>query len=107
MVQLLGEEDVVNLGAASTDVSFAGNYSVSPNGRGTVTLTSSLGTSSFVFYLVSGSRALFVESDQSGTTNGEADVQESGPFNVASVTGTYGFSLSGILGMEPSSWLAS
>jgi hypothetical protein len=52
-------------------------------------------TFDFVFYLASGTHALFLETDQAGVVGGEANAQQGGPFNAASVMGTYVVSLLG------------
>jgi hypothetical protein len=89
-----GEEDIVSEQGVSTDVAFTGAFSVSPSGRGTMALTSSLGTSNFAFYLVSPSQAFLVSADPSGSFSGEAYGQENGPF---AIEGSYAFSFAGFL----------
>jgi hypothetical protein len=69
----------------------SGTYSISSNGRGTLTLTSALGTSSNVIYLVSSSDALFMSSDPqtSNIAAGEALQQSGAPFSANPLSGTY------------------
>jgi hypothetical protein len=71
-----------------------GNYSISNNGRGTLSITFSggHGSSHSVLYVVSSSEALFLTSD-SQTTNtiigGEALKQSTGGFSGTSLSGSY------------------
>ena len=69
----------------------SGSYSISTNGRGTLTLTTSLGTSSNLLYLVSSSEALFMSSDPqtSDILAGQAFLQSGTPFSANPLSGTY------------------
>jgi hypothetical protein len=58
-----GAFDFNNEGALNPNLSLAGTYSISANGRGTGTLTSSAGSFSVIYYVVSSSRVLFIEAD--------------------------------------------
>jgi hypothetical protein len=61
---LTGAFDFNDGGALFNSLTLNGNYSVSPNGRGTMRLSpSSLGTFNVIFYMASNSRVLFIESD--------------------------------------------
>lgn len=61
---LSGAFDFNDGGALFNSLALHGNYTVSSNGRGTMTLhPSSLGTFNVIFYMASGSRVLFIESD--------------------------------------------
>jgi hypothetical protein len=76
---------------------FDGTYSVDAigNGRGMGSFTSTRGTSEFAFYMISPSRAVFVQLDNFAVATGELEAQQGGPFSVASLAGDYGFSLTG------------
>lgn len=58
-----GAFDFNNEGAINPNLSLNGTYSISANGRGTGTLTSSAGSFSVIYYVVSSSRVLFIEAD--------------------------------------------
>ncbi len=61
---LSGAFDFNDGGALFNSLALKGTYSVSSNGRGTMTLSpSSLGTFNVIFYMASNSRVLFIESD--------------------------------------------
>ena len=60
----LGEEDQNAGRAVSSAATFTGTVSsVSANGRGTATLTGTLGTSTIAFYVQSANTAYFVDAD--------------------------------------------
>lgn len=69
----------------------AGTYSISSNGRGTLVITTALGTSNNVLYLVSPSEVLFMSSDPqtSPVAAGEAFEQSGAPFSANPLSGTY------------------
>jgi phage gp45-like len=90
-----GVSDENNAGSLTENLAFTGNYLVAADGRGTAAFTSSRGTSNFSFYLVSASRALFVQQGDFAVATGEMDAQQGVPFSTASLTGNYGFSLDG------------
>lgn len=60
---LSGALDVNNGGALAANLALNGTYTVSANGRGTGTLTSSAGPMNITIYMINGSRALFIETD--------------------------------------------
>ena len=60
---LTGALDLNNAGVTSGNLALTGTYTVASSGRGTATLNSSAGPVNIVFYLASGSRAVFIESD--------------------------------------------
>ncbi len=99
-----GVEDINrHVPGPATDVSFTGSYSIGKDNRGTLTLTSSLGTSTFAFAIdSSGNRARFVELDASGTRG--TGVMEGEDFNtvpsisactLAFINGDFAFGISG------------
>jgi hypothetical protein len=60
---LSGALDVNSGGVLASNLSLTGNYTVAGNGRGTGALNSSAGTVNITLYMVSTSRALFIETD--------------------------------------------
>ena len=82
---------------ATSPISFNGagsSYSISPNGRGTLTiaLAGSGATSHAILYLRSPTSALFMSSDSQSTSaivSGLAAQQSGGPFSGSSLTGAY------------------
>jgi len=77
------------------------NYTVTPNGRGTATFTTSGRTYTFVFYLGpvgSSTTAVFQETDSGISSDGNFTLQQSGPFTLASIQGNYAIQTSGISG---------
>lgn len=76
-------------GTASSAVAFTGNIgTVDANGRGTFTATSSGGTISIDFYVVSASKWLFInDSSNPGVQSGVALQQTGGSFSASSLSG--------------------
>ncbi len=91
-----GSFDVNDDGNALLDQSLAGTYSVGPNGRGTASVSSTAGTTSIAFYLISQNLAVFVETDSSAVAEGLARAQTGGPFSDLSASGHFGFDLVGV-----------
>ena len=90
-----GVIDENDAGTVSGNIAFTGTYNVSSNGRGTAILTLPSGDSNFAFYVVSPGRVLFVQTDSFAVTSGALDAQQGGPFSTASMSGNFGFLLSG------------
>ena len=90
-----GVSDENDQGTLTENLAFTGAYSVTANGRGTGSFTSTRGTSNFAFYMISPSRAVFVQLDDFAVATGELESQQGSPFSVASLAGDYGFSLTG------------
>jgi hypothetical protein len=88
-----GTEDFNDAGVVTTNVGFTGNYTMAANGRGTLTLTTTAGTFTFVIYPSAGG-VLALETDIGFLTTGAA-LQQAGSFTNASLTGTYGFNFTG------------
>ncbi len=91
-----GVFDENDTGFVSENVAFTGSYTVSANGRGTASLTSSLGTSTFAFYLESPTAGFFVGTDSFAVNSGGIVAQQGAPFSNSSVSGSYGFAIGGI-----------
>jgi hypothetical protein len=72
----------------------AGAYSVSVDGRGQVQVTTSVGTIGLDFVLASSSHGLVTEFDNTGSGSGTLD-RQTAVTDLAQLTGTYAFSLSG------------
>lgn len=88
-----GTEDFNDAGLVTTNVGFTGNYSMAANGRGTLTLTTTAGTFTFVIYPSAGG-VLALETDIGFLTTGTA-LQQSGTFSSATLSGTYGMNFTG------------
>jgi len=91
-----GVEDYNDGGVVSTNVPFTGSYSVAPTGRGTATLTSSLGTSQYSFYVVSAQKLLFISLDYLPATIGVGEKQQTTSFSNASLSGNYALTSSAL-----------
>ena len=89
-----GTEDFNDAGIVTTNVGFTGNYTMAANGRGTLTLTTTSGTFTFVIYPSSGG-VLALETDIRFLTLGTALQQQTAAFTAASLSGTYGLNLAG------------
>jgi len=89
-----GELDT-NIGgtlASKVAISNTSTYSVDSRGRGTATIVTSGPTFSFAFYMVSGSRAIFVEKDASPILVGDSFKQQSlAPFGPNALNGAVVF----------------
>lgn len=72
---ITGAIDLNLMGSIAQNLGLAGNYSVSANGRGTATLTSSLTTQKLVLYVVSGSRVLVLSTDPKNIAVGSFEHQ--------------------------------
>jgi hypothetical protein len=84
-----GVEDINNAPVSlSTAVAITGSYTVAANGRGTLSLTSAAGTSTFSIYPTSNGVIVF-ETDGLSVVSGNA-LQQQGTFTNASISGTYG-----------------
>ena len=71
-----GAFDFNDAGGLSPSLALTGTYSVSSNGRGTMTLSpSTLGTFHVLFYTVSNSRVLFIEPDTNQVSAGSIAIQ--------------------------------
>lgn len=79
----------------------AGSYSIASNGRGTASVITTGGTTTFVFWLTSSGNALLMESDAFGVTSGSVLGQQSGGFSDSSMQGNFAFVLGGASGSKP------
>ena len=104
---LAGTKDYNTCSEGPYNTTFAGTYSIGPNGRGTLAYKDPFDSYALYVYVISASRMLLVSLGPpvACTTNcaplvstGEADVQSGLPFSNASVSGGYTFALSGFAG---------
>jgi hypothetical protein len=89
---LSGVDDSDEAAVVQSDRSLsASNFSVASTGRGTATITSSIGNTNFVFYVVSSSEMLMMAFDTTEAPPvvlaGQALLQQSGSFTEASLDG--------------------
>lgn len=93
-----GLEDVNFTFGPATNVSFSGTYQVTGDNRGTMQITSQLGTFTYAFALnLVGKSARFIESDATGIRgSGLMRLQDPNAFNTSALTGGYAISLSGL-----------
>jgi hypothetical protein len=93
-----GELDINAGGALPSQFAItSGTYTVSSNGRGTATLVTSGPTIKLVFYMVSASRAKFLETDSSPILVGDSFKQQSiVPWGLNSLSDSVVFETSGV-----------
>lgn len=84
-------------GTLSSNQTLSGTVTTpaSTTGRGTLSITSGVGTQSFVYYLVDATRFELVEIDTTRATSGEAVQQTGGPYDTASLHGNLAVALNG------------
>jgi hypothetical protein len=91
-----GLEDV-NVCAGTDILQFTGGgYSIDPDGRGTLRLTNSSGSTNYSISLVSSAQGTVAQTDATVTASGTFQRQNSGSFSNASIAGGYVFDLKGI-----------
>ena len=92
-----GLEDVNSTTGVTANTPFTGTYQVGGDGRGLMTITDSLGTTSFKFALnLLGNKGRFIEFDDSGIRgSGVIERQDSTAFTTNSLTGSYALNLTG------------
>ena len=84
-----GAEDIANGGITSITIT-GGTYHLGTDGRGTASIQTSSGTSTWQFVVESHSRLFAVTSDTtSGTMVGTLDLQDPTQFSAAAITGNY------------------
>jgi hypothetical protein len=97
-----GVEDFNDNGSVSTSLPLSGSYAVgASNGRGTMSLTTSMGTLNYAFYVVDANHIKLIEIDTSLTAalpaiSGDAFRQPSGMSNAA-LNGPFAYTLGGSL----------
>ena len=91
-------------GTPQTSLALTGTFSApSAQGRGTLTLSSSAGTQTFVYYIADGTRLKLMETDASASGMAEVLKQGAGPFTATSLRGSYATALIGANGTGPTS----
>jgi Fe-S cluster assembly iron-binding protein IscA len=92
-----GLEDVNNGNNPIADTPFTGNYQIGGDGRGTMTITNTLGTTTFKIALdLLGNKGRLIEFDDSGIRgSGIIERQDPTAFATNSLSGSYAMSLTG------------
>jgi hypothetical protein len=96
-----GAGDANDGGTVSANLALSGSYGVGSNGRGTATITSSLGSFHFSFYIVRSGILKFVGLDAAPLLSGDALSQPSGPLSVGTLSGNFVFTVQGASGAAP------
>jgi hypothetical protein len=91
-----GLEDVNTCTGAQTLSFTSGTYSIGGDGRGTVSLVSSTGTTLYTVALGSSTQGFIAPTDANTTANGSFQKQTPGDFSTAKITGGYVFEFKGI-----------
>jgi hypothetical protein len=94
-----GLEDVNAASCAATSpISFVGTYTVSADGRGTMTFADGCTPSTFGFILVNNNQLQITGFDTTGTATGQANLQDPTFFNASGLIDTYVFDFAGVHG---------
>jgi hypothetical protein len=89
-------EDVMDAGTVTQNVQFTGgSYSISANGKGTLTLVSAGGGLQLTIALNSATNGVMIQTDLNDTSSGSFQLQSPGTF-ATGITGPYVFDVSGI-----------
>lgn len=80
----------------SPNLSLTGSYSISADGRGSATFTTSQGTSNFRFVVLSPDKALITQFDTFAVGDGSVDKQDPSAFTNLAMNGGYSFVFDGI-----------
>jgi hypothetical protein len=88
-----GIADINNGPTVSLAQSISGSLNLGANGRGTITLTTTIGQLHFAYYIVSNEKVLLVGTDFFPILSGRALRQTSLPFSNASLSGKYVFGM--------------
>jgi hypothetical protein len=91
---ITGIDDSNDIGNVITNDALNGTIPVAANGRGTATINTVRGTSTFAFYVIDSTHIKLVEVDSSSAVGGDA-FRQTGPFSNASVSGPFAFTLAG------------
>lgn len=91
-------EDVSDAGTVSQGIQFtSGTYSIQSNGRGTLTLSSALGTGLlFSIAMQSPTRGVLIQTDLNATSSGSFAQQSASAFSQTAISGSYAFDVTGI-----------
>ena len=93
-----GTEDVNRTAGVTANTSLTGTYSIVSDGRGTMTITDTLGASTYKFALdVLGNKGRLIEFDNSGMRgSGSIERQDSTAFSTSALTGSFAMNLTGM-----------
>ena len=97
-----GTDDINNSGTNPTNPTLTGSFTTGTNGRGTIALTGSTGTTNNVYYFISPDVAFLLATDSGINASGELFLQTSG-FSTASLYGSYTFTQSSPVSATPPS----
>jgi hypothetical protein len=91
-------EDVTDAGNVSQGVQFTtGTYSIQSNGKGTLTLSSTVGTGiQFSIAMQSTTQGVLIQTDLNATSSGSFVQQSATAFSQTAIAGAYAFDVSGI-----------
>lgn len=89
-----GACDSVQDSGPATNVSFTGTYTQTPNGRALLNLTTAA-NSSYVVWMVSPTRGLFLVNDPNTVQDGSLDLQLVSSFSNSTMNGQFGFIMDG------------
>jgi hypothetical protein len=90
-----GAEDLAQDGAISSNISFTGTYSVTSNGRATVTVNGAGLPAQAIIWMVSPSRAFVLINSANPVAEGTIDLQRSNSFSNSTIVGQFGFVMDG------------
>jgi hypothetical protein len=99
-----GEEDFCDTSFVSLGNTVSGTYTAASDGRGTMTLKVSdpaigvNGVQTLSFAVITSRHVVVIEFDGSATSNGTLELQNPANFSTNSITGGYGFTMSGLDG---------
>jgi hypothetical protein len=91
-----GQMDSNDNGSVVQGTALTGSYTVASNGRGTMTLSGSLGTFDLGFYVVSAGELRVVSLDGAPVWAGTAAAQQDSNFTTATLHGPFVFAVSGV-----------
>jgi len=91
-----GVEDVNSASGILENPINGGSFSVGPDGRAIVTVTTGLGTVTWQVTLISETHALLVRFDSNATGSGTIDKANPADFSVSAIANNYSFGISGI-----------
>ena len=82
--------------ATSSPISFVGSYTLGADGRGTMQFFDGCKPVNFAIVLLNNGQAQIIGSDASGTSVGQANLQDLTAFKVSALIGTYVFDFTGL-----------
>jgi hypothetical protein len=89
-----GARDSVQDGGTATNVAFTGTFTQAASGRNVLTLTTAA-NSSFIVWMVSPARGLFVVNDPNTVQDGSLDLQQVATFSNSTMNGQFAFVMDG------------